>query len=658
MRTLRRGAGLSQRQAADLAGLSVAALRDLEQGRVAAPRPATLRRLAEALRLPAADAEELLRYAQPGQLPATDLWLQVLGPVAVQVDGVVVEVGSARQRLLLGTLALAANTPVSQDRLIETIWGHRPPPGVAELLRMDASRLRRRVAHQRGVGAAPDLVAAGGGYQLVVSENQLDLLLFRQLVQDARRSRRHGDPARACRLLAEAVALWRGDPVADLAPLRQDAMALGLAQEWQAAVVAYAETATELGQPADVLPLLRRVVEVDPLHEPAYAQLLVALADSGQPALAVRMFDALRRRLAEELGTDPGPELLQAYQLARDRNGAQREASTVTVRRQLPADLAEFTGRAAELRALHERAAAAGGTAAVVLSIMGMGGAGKTRLAVRLAHQLLAAGRYLDAQLYVDLRGHAGQPPADSAAVLAVLLGLLGVSRDQIPPDLPGRSALYRDRLYGKAALVLLDDAASEEQVLPLLPAGPGNLVLITGRRCLALDGAYALPLAGFSPADAERLLARIAGPERVAGDPEATRRLAALCGHLPLAVSLAGRRLRARPAWRPADLVARLAGSGDRLGELAAGSDQLRTVFDRSYRLLGEAERRLFRLLGAEPGEVTAESAAALAGVAPLAARRMLDRLVDEHLATVAAGERYRLPDLLRDYARSVEER
>jgi DNA-binding SARP family transcriptional activator len=646
---LRRDAGLTQQQAADLAGLSVGSLRDLEQGRITSPRSATLRRLAEALRLSSADTDELVRRGQPGQFPDDDVWLQVLGPVTLQVDGERVELGSTRQRLLLGVLALAANTPVSQERLIETIWGNRQPGNVAELLQTNTTRLRRRL-RELGGDHAPELVTAPGSYQLTIAENQLDLLLFRRLLGQARRAREQADPVVAGRLLAEAIALWRGDPFADLGSLRTDPEVAGLTREWQTAVVAYAATAIERGRPDDALPLLWRVVEADPLHEAAYAQLLIALSVNGQPADASTLFEKLRHRLAEELGTDPGPELVRAYRAARRRDRPRPVSSTATVRRQLPADLAEFTGRAAELAALHEAAAR---QAAGVLCVVGMAGVGKTWLAVHFAHQVLAAGHYPDPQLYVDLGGYAEQPPGDPAEVLAMLLWLLGVAPDQVPPDLSGRAALYRDRLFGRRALILLDNVPSEELVLPLLPGGPGNLVLLTSRRSLALDGGRAVPLDVFAPADAERLLARVAGRERVAGDPAGTRRLAELCGQLPLAVSLAGRRLRARPSWRPADLADRLQHAGDLLTELAAGSNQLRTVFDASYRRLGPDERRLFRLLGGhQHDEVTADCAAALTGLPPALARRLLDRLVDEHLAMMDAGERYRLPCLLRHYA------
>lgn len=659
VREFRRRAALTQQQAADLAGLSVAVVRDLEQGRVAAPRPTTLRRLAEALRLSRTDAERLLWSAQPGrQRELRELSVRVLGRLAVTRGGAEVELESTRQRLLLGRLALTPNTAVNHGVLIETVWGARPPANAIDLLRISVSRLRRRLQPARIADQPRTVVPTWGGYRLSVTEHQLDLLRFRQLLERGRRSRREGELDRAYRWYAEAIAIWRGDPLADLAVVRGLPEVLALSQELQAAAVEYAEVATEIGRPDEVLPVLRRVVAADPLYESAYARLLVALAAGGRKATARTTFAALRRRLVEDLGADPAPELVAAHRLA--QRGAARVAgpAEVPAYRQLPADLAEFTGRVAALRELRRRLPPHGGagTAVTIFSIEGMAGVGKTRLAVRFAHQLLAAGRYPDLQLHADLHGHAGPPPADPAELLAAFLVLLGVPREQIPADLPGRAALYRDRLFGKQAMVVLDNAASAEQVAPLLPAGPTNLALVTSRRSLALDGAQVLRLEPFTPPEAQELLYRLAGPARVSDHPAAVARLVRLCGQLPLTVVLAARRLQAHPAWTVAALADRLQAAPDRLSELAAGTGQLRASFDLSYRALDPAEQRMFRLLGLHPGgEVTVAAAAALAGVPPLTARWLLDRLVDEQLAVTSAGDRYQLPELLRCYARNL---
>ncbi|HVV12746.1 tetratricopeptide repeat protein [Amycolatopsis sp.] len=659
VQNFRRRAGLTQREVAELAGLSVAGLRDVEQGRVVRPRASTLRKLGDVLGLSRVELGELIREAGGDHAGAGGLRVEVLGPLRVSVDGAVVDPGSETQRVLLGLLALSPNVPVVRDALVEAVWGASPAYGTVDLLQSRVSRLRRRLqpgAVGDGEGAQP-LVASRGGYQLTVAEGQHDLLVFRRLVSRARQVRDEAELTEACGLFAEAVGLWRGDPLEGLAALQSHPTVVALGREYRAVVVEYAAAASDLGRYQEVLPLLQRVAEADPLHEAVHAGLMIALAGSGQQAAALDVFDTLRRRLVGELGADPGPELVAAYQRVLRQEVNRPEFAPVSAHRQLPPDIADFSGREAELRHVLEGVSGTNrGTAVNISLIEGMGGVGKTRLAIHAAHQLLAEGRYRDCQLYVDLWGHADQPPADPSAALASFLRLLGVPGDQIPPSLDERATLYRDRLYGKNALVVLDNAASEDQVLPLLPADSTNLVLITSRRALALDGARTLPLDVFTPAEGRDLLVRVVGSKRVEAEPDAARRVVELCGRLPLAVALAARRLQSRPAWTVEDLAARLAEAGDRLSELAAGSRRLRAVFDLSYQALTADERRMFRLLGLHPGDdFTADSAAALAELTPLQARRLLDRLVDENLATVVTRNRFRLHNLLREYARSV---
>ncbi|MFC0529911.1 BTAD domain-containing putative transcriptional regulator [Phytohabitans kaempferiae] len=658
LRALRERAGLTQQDLADRAGLSVGGLRDLEQGRVAAPRPATLRRLAASLGVSDEEAAGLVRLGQRANPPVHDLRIQVLGPLAVVAGAESVDLGSTKQRTLLAVLALTPNVPVHLDTLVEVVWGGRPPENAAALMHNRVSRLRQRLRPRRRAGRREQLlVATMGGYQLAVGDEQLDLLEFRRCAERARRAHREGDVASAYEWYQRAAGLWRGAPLADLASLRILPEVAALERERQSAVVEYADAAATLGHHDRALPSLRQVTEADPLDEAAHARLILALAGSGQQAAALRVYEALRRRLVDELGADPGPELAGAYQRVL-RQEVPRSAGTgpaVSAHRQLPPDIADFTGREAELGTLRSALPPSGGagTTLVISAIEGMAGVGKTRLAVHLAHQLVRSGRYADLQLYVDLRGHADEPPAEPATVLASFLYLLGVPGAQIPDGLDARAALYRDRLHGRHALVVLDNAAGGDQVLPLLPASPTSLVLVTSRRVLALDGARTLDLGVFTPQEAHTLLGRVAGEQRVAADPVAARRVAELCGRLPLAVVLAAHRLRSRPAWTFADLAARLEAAGDRLGELAVGSRHIRAVFDLSYRALDPPGQRLFRLLGLHPGEdFTAGSAAALAGVSPAAARHALEQLVDEHLVTPVTADRYRLHDLLREYA------
>ena len=326
------------------------------------------------------------------------------------------------------------------------------------------------------------------------------------------------------------------------------------------------------------------------------------------------------------------------------------------VLRQLPPDLAVFTGRAAELDELlaavrrRERGDA---TTAAVCVIEGMAGVGKTRLAVHLAHLLVRSGRYDDAQLYADLRGFdPDQPPVSPTVVLRAFLRTLEVPTRLIPESLAERSAMFRDRIRNRRALILLDNAADESQVRELIPAAPGCLVIITTRRTMAdLGCAAALRLDVLDPSDSRALLGRIAGNERLVSEPAAAAAVTAACGHLPLAVSCAAGRLRSRPDWSTADLLAELRGARSRTMPVRGRS--VARAFDTSLARLDDEQRRAFLLLGLCPGkDMGAEAAAIMAKTATATARELLESLVDENLVLSPTAGRFTLHPALRGYA------
>ena len=333
---------------------------------------------------------------------------------------------------------------------------------------------------------------------------------------------------------------------------------------------------------------------------------------------------------------------------------AARPATTTSGGALLPADIHEFTGRQREVAEICRRhSTPARGTAVTISTIVGMPGVGKTRCAIHVAHRLR---RQLDEiQLYIDLRGRSpGQQPIEPGAALGVLLHMLGVAAPRIPPPVEARAALYRARLDGRRAIVVLDNAASAAQVLPLLPGSPTCHVLITSRRALAIDGAEQVSLDVFHPDEAVALLRRIVGDARVAREPDAAAEIAELCGYVPLAVAVAARRLRNRREWQLADLVRRLLDDRARIGELRVCDRAVHRVFDVSYKQLSPAARRLFRRLGLHPGgEVTADSAAVLLGTSAAEADGVLETLLEEHLVEEVSPGRLRPHDLLLAYAR-----
>ncbi|WP_152626891.1 ATP-binding protein [Streptacidiphilus carbonis] len=334
--------------------------------------------------------------------------------------------------------------------------------------------------------------------------------------------------------------------------------------------------------------------------------------------------------------------------------------------RQLPGDLLLFTGREEELRALFAAVGEGSGSArtVVVSAIEGMAGIGKTRLAVRAAHELVRAGRFSDVQLFVNLRGFdPDHPPADPAAVLDAFLRQLGVPAQAIPDSLDDRSAMFRNRVHGMDALIVLDNAADEDQVRDLIPASPSCLVLITSRRSLTgLADAVVCQLGVFREDEALDLLARIVGKARTMAEPQAAAAVVRLCGYLPLAVALAGGQLRRRSTWRLADLVDRLASAGldavESTGAGGASRQGVRTLFSLSVRVLPQAAQRVFCWAALFPGSsFTAAAMAAAADLAPEEAETILERLVDEYLLEHNGAGRYELHDLLRLFAMEFTE-
>lgn len=334
-----------------------------------------------------------------------------------------------------------------------------------------------------------------------------------------------------------------------------------------------------------------------------------------------------------------------------------RTGGPIGVLRQLPAELPTFTGREEQLRRLID---AAGATNAdlpmtvVISAIEGMGGVGKTQLALRAAHELVRRGRFGDVQFYANLHGFDPEhPPADPGAVLDTFLRQLEVPAQRIPASIEERAAMFRDRLNGKRALIVLDNAANESQVRDLIPGTPGCLVLLTSRRTLAgLDGATTHLLDVFNEPEAIELLGRIAGQERVTGEPGAAADVVRACGFLPLAVSLAAARLRTRPSWSLADLAERL--HGDDVIAMRIGGRSLDSVFDLSYQDLPEPTRRAFRLLGLFPGrDFSVPAVAAVTGSSLAEAASVVEDLQDEHLLEQRTAGRYEFHDLVGSYAR-----
>jgi tetratricopeptide (TPR) repeat protein/transcriptional regulator with XRE-family HTH domain len=327
--------------------------------------------------------------------------------------------------------------------------------------------------------------------------------------------------------------------------------------------------------------------------------------------------------------------------------------------RTLPRDIGSFTGREPELREMVSATASRPGSVVGIHAIGGMAGVGKTAFAVHAAHRL--ADRFPAGQIFLPLHGHTpGQQPVAPADALASLLQTAGVSAAQIPPGLEARMALWRDRLVGQQLLLVLDDAASSDQVRPLLPGTGGSLVLVTSRRHLtALEDAATISLDTLPPHEAAELLIRLANRPGIGPDDPAVNQITRLCGYLPLAVGMLARQLHHHPSWTPADLASELAAARDRLDLMVTENLSVTAAFNLSYDDLALSQQRMFRRLGLHPGpDIDAYAAAALDGTDLVTARRHLEALYEHYLLTEPTRGRYRLHDLIRAHARALTAR
>jgi DNA-binding SARP family transcriptional activator len=571
----------------------------------------------------------------------------VLGPVGVRHGGTLHRPSSGLSRALLALLAEAGPRGVAEARLEDVVWRDRISRSTVTVA---MHRLRSWL--RSAASNAIDLHRTSVGYALAPDDVVTDVARFRALVTAAA-SLAPRDRAHA---LGEALALWHGVALADVPADRTDpALATRLARELCAATVARGEALLATDEPAAAARILEALAARHPFDESVHALLIDALGRAGRQTEAITAFHGIRARLRDEFGVNPGPELGDA--LGRTLR-ADDTWSPPPVPAELPLDDPGFAGRGREIAAL---SAASRDHRAVV--IVGMGGVGKTHLAVRWAHH--AATRFPDGQLYADLRGHADEPPARPIEILRRFLRALGMPEARIPAGVDDAAAEYRSLLAGRRVLVLLDNAADAHQVRPLLPGAPDCRTVVTGRGGLdglvAVDGAARLRLDALTEADAIRLLRRSVGEARAAAEPDAIRALARSCGFLPLALRVAALRFttsgtRSLAAYttssRRTGLLAELVIDGDPRADVGA-------CLDHSYRRLPQDTQRVLRLLGAAPGpELTAEKVAALAGLTSALAQQEIDRLLAAQLLTTRTAGSYALPELVREHVRAVSDR
>jgi DNA-binding SARP family transcriptional activator len=618
---------------------------------------------------------------------------RLLGPLEVRAGEEAWRgIGAPKWRSVLAALLIHPGQIVSADTLLNEVWGDAPPAKAANLISIYVLRLRR-LLHDEDEGL---LVTRAPGYQLQVSASDTDALLFEVMVRDGRRAFDAGDPAGAASQLGEALALWHGAPLADVPPTPLvEAEAARLAELRLGAIELRIAAELACGAHDQAVAEIRRLLADHPLREGLWLLLMRALDGAGRHAEALEVYGQARDAISGQLGVDPGAELRQfhAELLAKDSAGLSGgiPANTAAIRpwkpelevaspaplqgsggtggspghgsrlpvqipAQLPADIADFTGRDEQIKRLCELLS--GTDAGRIAVVTGAGGLGKTSLAVHAAHRVRR--KFPDGQLYVDLLG-ATPTPLPAGDVLARFLRDLGVDGRDIPVDEAERAARYRTTLAERRVLVVLDNARDAAQVRPLLPGTASSAVLVTTRsRMPDLASTALVDLNVLGDDEALKLFIKVVGEERAAAEPAATAELLDACAGLPLAIKICAARLVTRSGWTIRTVAARLRDQHRRLDEMRAGDLAVRASFQVSFASLptsadkqGIDPARAFCLLGLWQGSsISSAAAAALFDVPRYSAEDALEVLVDTHLLESMGPGRYRFHDLLWVYA------
>ncbi|GLW89653.1 SARP family transcriptional regulator [Actinokineospora globicatena] len=590
---------------------------------------------------------------------------RVLGPLEVH-GGEPFRLSPGRQEIVLAMLLLEANRVVGTNRLIEAIWDGAPPATARVQVQICVSALRNVL---RESGWADALVTRAPGYVLQVPDDEVDARLFARLTADADVLAAQGNLKEATKVLRQAIGLWRGPALDGIHSRLVRARAAQLDESLLLAKETSFDLAFRVGEHHTTIGDIAALLQEHPLRERLRGQYMLALYRSGRRAEALEAYRVGRELMVEELGIEPGAELRElesamlsdAHQLLAPQPTAvvRTAPEPVNVPRQLPADIADFTGHADLIaRARYLLVGRDTRRAAKVVVLAGKPGVGKSALGVHVAHAL-GENHFPDGQLYCELGG-TGPTPADPADVLGRFLRALGVLAEAIPESLGERATLFRHLLADSRLLIMLDDAASESQVCHLLPGNSNCAVVVTSRvRLTGLAGAKVLEVDVLEPAQAVQMLVQVVGQERVAAEPAAADALVLLVDRLPLALRVISARLAARPTLTLSWMLERLSDEQRRLDELSHGEMVVRASVALTYDGLGPQARELLRLLGALTSSTfPAWVAAALLGVDLDRGTDLLEHLVDMQMIEIAAGEvaampRYRFHGLLRLFAR-----
>ncbi|MFY4721898.1 AfsR/SARP family transcriptional regulator [Streptomyces sp. LaBMicrA B280] len=594
--------------------------------------------------------------------------IRLSGSIEVRVGGRAGPLGPTKSRAALAALAWDAGRSVSVDSLVHRIWDDHPPATARETLHTHISRVRR--ALRTADPDAPTITSRTNSYVLHVDPDRVDLRAYTSCVEQARALKGSDDDA-ALQLLERADTHRYGEPLAGISGSWPDHLRATVGETALIAAMTRAELLMNAGRFTEAVPVLAPLAPEHPVDEALVGLLAVALHGGGRTAEATKLLQRTRQRVIRDIGLDGGRRLhrIQEGILAGTPAGAlygqgPRRRPAARVGRPVPDNLPRdvpWIGRRAELRrltsALSEGGGEGGGESGAVVTVEGMGGVGKTALAVHCGYQV--ADRYPDGRCFVRLGGHAADRTAGAPdRALTTLLRVLGPEGKELPQDTEELIAMWRSLARDRRMLVILDDAVCSEQVRQLLPGASPTAVVVTSRRRLTgLPGARSVSLDVLPSDDAIALFQRrlgTGGRSRAAEIADIVR----VCGHLPLAVEIAASRLLARSSWTAADLLRQLTAGAGGLDELRDGERTLEHVFALSYRTLTAEQQLVFRRTSLHTGmEFGPHAVAALTGLPLAVTERALEQLLTQHLVSEPAPHRFTLHDLLRTYARSLSD-
>ncbi|MEU7024545.1 BTAD domain-containing putative transcriptional regulator [Streptomyces sp. NPDC046203] len=620
-------------------------------------------------------------------------------------------------RQVLTLLVLNANTLVSVDQLCGELWGEYPPVSALTTLQTYIYQLRRKLRLATGQSGAPfgscpprefpALLTRVGGYELRLDDKKsVDAYRFEQLTERGKAAYAGGNASEASRTLKEALALWQGEALVDVAAGRRlSDWATQLEERRRSVLEQRFAIELEIGHHHSLLDELSAAFRAYPTHEAFAGQLMRALHRSGRRPEALDVFRTLRARLVDDLGLEPSGALQLIHQeVLADRSPAvrpparqtgaaprERAASDQAEGRgpaglraarpqqdqlpaaslppaQLPADIGDFVGREAELdeARAYLGSGVEAGCGVRLVEVHGPPGVGKTAFAVRAAHRLRPY--FPDGQLFVDL-SEVGNGSAQLADVLAASLGSCGLRREKLPRGLDELGQLFRSWTADRRVLVVVDDVLTASQLRALMPGGSGCAVIATNRyRAHSLATGRKIVLPPLSRDESLTLFNGVAGVRRGGDEPASIRELMRHCEGLPLAVRAVAGRIAARPGWSAARLAARCAGDPDLLLELPAGTQSLMSTVESSHRHLARPHRELLQLMVASSRERWRLEE--VTGLLPRPAgdvETLLEYLVDVHLVyedivpfsgpdgTVGGEPVYTVPALTRQALRRL---